>query len=82
VSKARAQELFISLLGGTPYSVQDKTRRRYVLYVLYRAEPDTELLKLVCRLVPHHPEHADAFFCVPRPLHSSVIDSESRFETK
>lgn len=59
VSKARARELFISSLAGKPYRVQDKTRLRYVLY---RAEPDTEVLKLVCRLVPHHPEHADAFF--------------------
>ncbi|MBX3507062.1 MAG: hypothetical protein KF895_16410, partial [Parvibaculum sp.] len=41
------------------YRVQDKARLRYVLY---RAEPDPEVLKLVCRLVPHHPEHADAFF--------------------
>jgi hypothetical protein len=59
VPKARARELFLSSLGGKPYRVQDKTRLRYVLY---RAEPDAEVLKLVCGLVPHHPEHADAFF--------------------
>src|SRR5262249_22210394 len=57
--KERARSLFISSLGGKPYRVQDKTRLRYVLY---RADPDPEILRLVCRLVPHHPEHADAFF--------------------
>lgn len=57
--KARAQKLFISSLGGKPYRVQDKARLRYVMY---RAAPDAKLLKLVCGLVPHHPEHADAFF--------------------
>jgi hypothetical protein len=57
--KERARSLFKSSLGGKPYRVQDKTRFRYVLY---RAEPDAEVLKLVYRLVPHHPEHADAFF--------------------
>ncbi len=55
----RARAWFISSLGGKPYRVQDKTRFRYVLY---RAEPDSEILRLVCRLVAHHPEHADAFF--------------------
>lgn len=59
LAKERARSLFISSLGGKPYRVQDKTRLRYVLY---RAEPDTKVLHLVCRLVPHHPEHADAFF--------------------
>ena len=59
LAKELARSLFISSLGGKPYRVQDKTRLRYVLY---RAEPDAEVLKLVCRLVPHHPEHADAFF--------------------
>lgn len=57
--RERARSWFISSLGGKPYRVQDKTRLRYVLY---RAEPDSEILRLVCRLVPHHPEHADAFF--------------------
>ena len=37
----------------------DRTRLRYVLY---RAEPDNDLLNLVMRLIPHHPEHSDAFF--------------------
>jgi Reverse transcriptase (RNA-dependent DNA polymerase) len=59
LAKDRARSLFISSLVGRPYRVQDKTRLRYVLY---RAEPDAEVLRLVCRLVPHHPEHSDAFF--------------------
>jgi Reverse transcriptase (RNA-dependent DNA polymerase) len=59
LAKDRARSLFISSLGGKPYRVQDKTRLRYVLY---RAEPDADVLRLVCRLAPHHPEHADAFF--------------------
>ena len=49
----------LSAIGGKPYRVTDKTRLRFVLY---RAEPDTDLLKLVLRLIPHHPEHADVFF--------------------
>ena len=54
-----ARGAFRSAIGGKPYRVTDKTRLRYVLY---RAEPDSDLLQLVLRLIPHHPEHADAFF--------------------
>ena len=59
IEKKEARRAFLSAIGGKPYRVTDKTRLRYVLY---RAEPDTDLLKLVLRLLPHHPEHADAFF--------------------
>jgi hypothetical protein len=59
IEKKEARWAFLSAIGGKPYRVTDKTRLRYVLY---RAEPDTDLLKLVLRLLPHHPEHADAFF--------------------
>ena len=59
IEKKEARWAFLSAIGGKPYRVTDKTRLRYVLY---RAEPDTDLLKLVLRLIPHHPEHADAFF--------------------
>jgi len=55
----RARRLFRSAIEGKPYRVKDKTRLRYVLF---RSEPDTQLLNYVLRLVPHHPEHADAFF--------------------
>ncbi len=59
INKNQALSTFRSAIGGKPYRVVDKTRVRFVLY---RAEPDAELLKLVLRLIPHHPEHADAFF--------------------
>ena len=59
IEKKQARWGFLSAIGGKPYRVTDKTRLRYVLY---RAEPDSRILKLVLRLVPHHPEHADAFF--------------------
>jgi len=55
----RARGAFLSAIGGKPYRVTDKTRLRFVLY---RAEPDSHLLKFVLRLIPHHPEHADALF--------------------
>lgn len=59
IGKREARDAFLSAIGGKPYRVTDKTRLRFVLY---RAKPDTDLLKLVLRLIPHHPEHADAFF--------------------
>lgn len=59
ISPARARKLFEEAIGGKPYRVTDKTRLRYVLY---RARPQPRILSLVLRLLPHHPEHADAFF--------------------
>ncbi len=59
INKKQALDAFRSAIGGKPYRVIDKTRLRFVLY---RAEPDTDLLELVLRLLPRHPEHADAFF--------------------
>lgn len=59
LSRPEARSVFRSALGGKPRRVLDKTRMRYVLY---RAEPDSEILRLVVGLAPHHPEHADAFF--------------------
>ena len=59
IGKKRALKLFLSAINGKPYRVEDKTRLRYVLY---RAEPDSRILKLVLRLIPRHPEHADVFF--------------------
>ena len=59
IDKVDARVAFLSAIGGRPYRVIDKTRLRYVLY---RAEPDANLLKRVLRLIPHHPEHVDAFF--------------------
>ena len=59
INKKQAFSALRSAISGKPYRVADKTRLRFVLY---RAEPDSDLLKLVVRLIPHHPEHADAFF--------------------
>jgi len=59
ISRKRALWAFRSAIGGRPYRVTDKTRLRFVLY---RAKPEGELLKLVLRTIPRHPEHADAFF--------------------
>jgi retron-type reverse transcriptase len=55
----RAYSAIARAIGGKPYRVVDKTRLRFVLY---RAEPDSKLLRLVLRLIPHHPEHTDVFF--------------------
>jgi hypothetical protein len=59
IDPAEARTAFMAAIGGRPYRVTDKTRLRYVLY---RAAPDSALLKMVLRLIPHHPEHADVFF--------------------
>lgn len=59
LGKTQAYRAVRSAIGGRPYRVTDRTRLRFVLY---RAEADTDLLELVLRLVPRHPEHADAFF--------------------
>ena len=51
---------FFSAIGGKPYRVTDKTRLRYVLY---RCTASTPISSSWCyALLPHHPEHADAFF--------------------
>ncbi len=59
IGKKQGKKLFLSSIGGRPYRVTDKSTLRYVLF---RAQPDTELLSLVIRLIPRHPEHADMFF--------------------
>ena len=59
MGKEEAWRAFLPAIEGKPYRVIDKTRLRYVLY---RAEPDTALLKRVLLLIPRHPEHVDAFF--------------------
>lgn len=54
-----AWEKLLESVDGKPYYVADKTKLRFVLF---RSAPDTKILELVLRLVPRHPEHADAFF--------------------
>ena len=73
LARDSARSLLKSSLEGRPRRVQDKTRLRHVLF---RAEPDAEIVETVRRLVPHHPEHADVFFtylgkCGPR---RSIVD--------
>ena len=55
----KASRMLRSAIGGKPTRVIDKTRLRYVLY---RAEPDSDVIRVVLRLIPRHPEHTDAFF--------------------
>jgi hypothetical protein len=45
-------------LSGRPRRISDKTRARFVLY---RAAPSRRLLSYVLGLLPHQPEHIDAF---------------------
>ncbi len=45
-------------LAGRPQKIKDKSRFRYVMY---RAPKNTEILNIVLRLLPRHPEHIDAF---------------------
>ena len=37
--------------------------------MLYRAKPDSDLLKFVVRLIPHHPEHVEG-------MHESRVSPE------
>lgn len=59
LDKPQARSAFLAAIAGKPYRVTDKTRLRFILY---RAERDSYLLRLVLLLIPRHPEHADAFF--------------------
>ena len=53
-----ALEFSKCLTRRRPRRIADKTRARYVLY---RAVPSKRLLRYVLLLLPHHPEHIDAF---------------------
>lgn len=57
--RSLARTWFYSALDGKPYKVKDKTRLRYALF---RAQPDSKILRRVLHLIVHHPEHADVFF--------------------
>lgn len=58
MSAAQARKLLLSAIAGRPQRIRDKARFRYVMY---RAPADREVLKIVIRLLPRHPEHIDAF---------------------
>lgn len=58
VSGETAVREFRKCLKGHPKRIVDKTRARFILY---RAAPAQRLLRYVRLLLPHHPEHIDAF---------------------
>ncbi len=58
ISAPVALRQFRKSLAGRPKRIADKTRARFVLY---RAVPSGRLLRYVRALLPHHPEHIDAF---------------------
>lgn len=58
IPKDEALEKFRESLEGKTQRIADKTRARYILY---NASPSPQLLTYVLRLMPRHPEHADAF---------------------
>ena len=55
----RQWQRFESALEGKPYRVRDKSLFRGSLFCL---KPDTGLLRIVLKLLPLHPEHADMLF--------------------
>jgi len=59
LSLQEARRLFSSAVAGRPMRVVQRTPLRYALY---RAPTDRMLLYQTLRLVPHYPEHSDAFF--------------------
>lgn len=58
MGKEEAIDLLSSSIKGRPQKITDKSRFRYVMY---RAPADSKILNIVCRLLPRHPEHIDAF---------------------
>ncbi|MBL0381541.1 MAG: hypothetical protein JKP90_18315 [Desulfofustis sp. PB-SRB1] len=58
MSATEARLIIASAIGNKPQKVKDKARFRFVMY---RAPIDSEILKIVLRLLPRHPEHIDAF---------------------
>ena len=58
MSAIEALEILATAIEGKPQRIRDKSRFRYVMF---RAPRDAEILKIVRRLLPRHPEHIDAF---------------------
>jgi len=58
MTAAEAMGILKSAIDGRPMKIKDKSRFRYVMY---RAPADTKFLNAVLKLLPHHPEHIDAF---------------------
>jgi hypothetical protein len=58
LDEAVAVSILRSAVAGRPARVKDKSRLRYVLY---RSGPSTKVLATTLKLLPHYPEHIDAF---------------------
>ncbi|MBN2108087.1 MAG: hypothetical protein JW832_11740 [Deltaproteobacteria bacterium] len=52
-----ARSILASAIKSRPYRIVDKSRFRYVMY---RAPDDNEVLRIVLKLLPRHPEHIDS----------------------
>ncbi len=72
-----AYRRFMGSISGRPQRITDKSRARFVLY---HAPSSRKLLRKVIRLLPHHPEHIDAFsayfsgFQRSKPLERALKD--------
>lgn len=58
MTEKQSLRILRSAIGGKPQKIKDKSRFRYVMY---RAPKNNEILNIVLRLLPRHPEHIDAF---------------------
>ncbi len=58
MTSKEARKILATAIDGRPQKVKGKARFRYVMY---RAPEDAEILTIVLRLLPRHPEHIDAF---------------------
>jgi len=58
MTEAQAVRHFRSGIGSRPLRVTDKSRLRYVLF---RGPASPQIRKWVLQLMPHHPEHTEAF---------------------
>lgn len=58
MTEAQALKHFRSAIGRRPLRVTDKSRLRYVLF---RGPASAKIRNWVLQLMPHHPEHTEAF---------------------
>jgi len=77
MGEARALSALRSALSGRPHRITDKTRARFVLF---HAPRSRRILRKVIQLLPHHPEHIDAFcayfslFERSKPLECALVE--------
>lgn len=58
MTAAQAEKQFRNSIGGRPLRVTDKSRLRYMLF---RGPASPKIRRWVLQLMPHHPEHTEAF---------------------